>query len=405
MSIIKNNTVENEIYNVFDQRMERFEEFKKEDAYFYFQEVDSLDGAWVHTKNARKLMLTTYNYLGLLGDERIDEAAKNAIEKYGSGTHGVRVFGGTLSIHSQLEKKIAEFTGREDAMTFSSGFMTNVSTISTLVGRKDWVISDKLNHASIIDGCILSQAQFKRFKHNDMSDLEKVLRQAPENCTKLVVADAVFSMDGDIFNLPDAVELCRKYNALLMIDEAHSVGVIGETAHGIEEHFGIPGVIDIKMGTLSKAIPAIGGYIAGKERLINYMRHTARGSVFSAALPPPVVAAALKAFEIIEEEGNQLRKVLNTNVKYFIENLKKMGFNTGLTETPIVPIMLGEDSKAVHMTRICQENNIFILPVLTPAVAPGTARLRVNVTAKHTIEEIDYVLEVIARGGKQLGII
>lgn len=399
------NFVEHEIYNVFDQRMERFEAFKKEDAYYYFQEVDSLDGAWVHTKNARKLMLATYNYLGLLGDKRINEAAKNAIEKYGSGTHGVRVFGGTLSLHSQLEKKIAEFTGRDAAMAFSTGFMTNVSTVSALVGRKDWVISDKLNHASIIDGCILSQAQFKRFKHNDMDDLEKVLRQVPDNCTKLVVADAVFSMDGDIFNLPAAAELCRKYNALLMIDEAHSVGVIGETGHGIEEHFGIPGVIDIKMGTLSKAIPAIGGYIAGKEGLINYMRHTARGFVFSAALPPPSAAAALKAFEIIEEEGSRLQKILNTNVKYFIGNLKKAGFDTGLTETPIVPIMLGEDSKAVHMTRICQENNIFVLPVLTPAVPPGTARLRVNVTAKHTIEEIDYVLEVITRGGKQLGII
>ena len=238
----------------------------RNDMYFYLQPVEEIDGPWVYTGGQRKLMFATYSYLGLLKHPRIIQAAQAAAAKYGTGTHGVRLLGGTLDLHAKLEARIAQFCGREDAIAYSTGYVTNLATISSLVGRGDWVVSDRWNHASIVDGCLLSQGRFKRFRHNDMDDLERLLIQAPESVGKLVVADAVFSMDGDIFELPRAIELCRKYNARLMLDEAHSLGVLGASGHGIEEHFNMVGATDIMMGTLSKTIPGIGGYIAGDHQ-------------------------------------------------------------------------------------------------------------------------------------------
>ncbi|MFZ5595818.1 MAG: aminotransferase class I/II-fold pyridoxal phosphate-dependent enzyme [Bacillota bacterium] len=392
-------------YSEFDEAWQKLRYLKEAEIYYYFCEVDALEGAWVHTEGKRKLMFSTFNYLGLLGDKGINEAAKRAVDKYGTGTHGSRILGGTLTVHAKLEKKIAEFTGREDAIAFSTGYTTNLATIKTIAGDRGWIFSDELNHASIIDGCIISKSNVSIFKHNDMADLERVLRQAPVDCRKLVVADAVFSMDGDIFNLPEAVELCRRYNALLMVDEAHSVGAIGETCRGIEEYFGLHGSIDIKMGTMSKAIPAIGGYIASSGKIINYLRHYARGFIFTAALPPAMAAAAHKAFEIIEAEGAGLQKKIKYNVRYFTDGLRNSGFDTGVSETPIIPVILGDDITAMRMTRICQENNVFVLPVLTPAVPPGTARIRLNVTAGHTVDDLDFALEVLTAAGRELGII
>lgn len=273
-----------------DAMWERVKRTQEEDTYYYFQPVEEIDGPWVVTEGKRKLMFATYTYLGLINHPRIVAAAKAAADKYGSGTHGVRILGGTLDLHAQMERTIADFVGRDDAIVYSSGYVTNLATISTVVGKGDWVLSDKWNHASIVDGCVLARGEFKRFRHNDMNDLERQLRRAPESAGKLVVADAVFSMDGDIFDLPAAVELCRRYNARLMVDEAHSLGVLGATGKGIEEHFDMPGSIDVKMGTLSKTIPGIGGYIAGDEKFITFLRHSARGFVFSAALPPAVAA-------------------------------------------------------------------------------------------------------------------
>ncbi|HRJ45624.1 MAG TPA: aminotransferase class I/II-fold pyridoxal phosphate-dependent enzyme, partial [Caldilineaceae bacterium] len=293
-----------------DAMWDRVTQIQEDDTYYYFQPVEQLDGPWVVTEGKRKLMFATYTYLGLINHPRIVAAAKAAADKYGAGTHGVRILGGTLDLHAQMERTVANFVERDDAIVYSSGYVTNLATISTLVGRGDWVLSDKWNHASIVDGCMLARGEFKRYRHNDMDDLEKQLRRAPEGAGKLVVADAVFSMDGDIFNLPDAVEICHRYNARLMVDEAHSLGVLGTNGRGIEEHFDMPGSIDVKMGTLSKTIPGIGGYIAGDKKLITFLRHSARGFVFSAALPPAVAGAIIEAFHVLEDEGIERNEVL-----------------------------------------------------------------------------------------------
>lgn len=398
-----------DIEDAFAERIdavwERIQTAKSQNFYYYLQPIETLDGPWVTVAGKRKLMFATYTYLGLIQHPRVMAAAKAAIDHYGVGTHGVRVLGGTLDLHTKLEAKIAQFMGRQDAVVFSTGYVTNLATISTLLGRDDWVISDRWNHASIVDGCLLAQGKFKRFRHNDMQDLEKVLRRAPRRAGKLVVADAVFSMDGDIFPLPEAVELCRKYNARLMIDEAHSLGVLGATGRGIEEHFGMPGTIDIKMGTLSKTVPGIGGYIAGDRKLINFLRHSARGFLFSAAVPPAVAGAITEAFNVLQDEGQALNQKLQQNVEQFLTGLQQAGFDTGNTETPIVPIIVGTEERALIMTKYCQDNGIFVLPVLPPAVPEGTARLRANVTALHTEEDIKFALEIFIAAGKAAGVL
>jgi glycine C-acetyltransferase len=398
-------TAQDAFSHKIDAWWERTQAVQNEGLYYYFQPVENLDGPWVWVEGQRKLMFATYSYLGLLQHPRVLAAAQAALQKYGAGSHGVRILGGTLDLHNQLEARIADFTQRAAAIVYSSGYVTNLATISTLVGREDWVISDRWNHASIVDGCLLAQGEFRRFRHNDMADLERVLQQAPPEAGKLIVADAVFSMDGDIFNLPVAVELARHYGARLMIDEAHSLGVLGATGRGIEEHFNLWGVIDLKMGTLSKTIPGIGGYLAGDHKLISYLRHTARGFVFSAALPPSVVAGALAAFDVIEEEGVERNRLLQRNVRTFIHGLQAAGFDTGQTCTPIVPIMVGAEIVALRMTQYCQEYGVFVLPVLPPAVPSGTARLRANVTAAHTPEDIAFALDVFVRAGKLAGVI
>ena len=383
-----------------DESTARVQWAKDLDAYYYQQATSELDGAWVIVGGQRKLMFATYSYLGLLQHPYIEQASKAAIDKYGTGTHGVRLLGGTLDIHLQLENKIAQFHNRDAAIVYSSGYVTNLATISTIVGKDDWVISDKWNHASIVDGCALARGKFVRYRHNNMKDLERRLQQAPAKAGKLVIADAVFSMDGDIFPLPEAVELCRKYNARLMVDEAHSLGVLGATGHGIEEYFGMRGAIDIKMGTLSKTIPGVGGYITGDEDLINFLKHTARGFIFSAALPPAITAACHASFEVIEREGVARNQILTRNVDHFLGGLQDLGFDTGVSVTPIVPIITGDEERAMIMTHHLQENGVFVLPVLPPAVPHGYSRLRANVTASHTIEDIDFALGVFEEAGK-----
>jgi len=259
------------------------------------------DGARVRVQGREMLMFASYSYLGLLGHPKINAAAKAAIDEFGTGTHGVRTLAGSLDLHAELEEDLARFKQTEDAITFSSGYVTNLTAVSTLVGRHDAVICDKLNHASIVDGCLLSGAEFVRFRHNDMDDLGRCLQRAEGKGTRLVVVDAVFSMDGDIINLPRMVELCHEHRARLMVDEAHSVGVLGRTGRGIEEHFGLGSVIDLKMGTLSKTIPSVGGYLAGGRDLIHLIRHTSRAYIFSAALPPAQTAAAKAALEVMLE--------------------------------------------------------------------------------------------------------
>jgi len=383
----------------------RLGDLRKADLYYYNLPVQELRGGSRVIVNGQEMgMYASYSYLGLVGHPRINAAAIKAIENFGSGTHGVRTLAGSLTIHKELEETIAEFKGTEAAITYSSGYATNLSVISSLVGRGDYVISDKLNHASIVDGCLMSGAKFIRFRHNDMEALHDRLKQIPEGASKLLVADAVFSMDGDIIDFPKLVELCQSYNAWLMIDEAHSLGVLGKTGRGIEEYFGMEGTIDIKMGTLSKTIPSVGGYIAGKFDLIDYLRHVSRAYIFSAALPPAQAAAANEAFKVILDEPWRIEK-LTANTKHFIQGLQERGFDTMLTETAIVPVLCGSDEVAFTMTGVAQHNGIFVLPVVSPAVPPGLARLRATVTASHEPDEIDYALNVIEKAGRSVGLI
>ncbi|HSJ85811.1 MAG TPA: aminotransferase class I/II-fold pyridoxal phosphate-dependent enzyme [Anaerolineales bacterium] len=385
--------------------MDRVSLAKENDLYFYNQPVEEiLPGMKVRVRGREMGMYASYSYLGLVNHPRINEAARKAIDQFGTGTHGVRSLAGTLTIHTELEETIADFKHAEAALTYSSGYATNLSVVSTLMGRGDYVFSDKLNHASIVDGCLMSGAEFRRFRHNDMEHLEGLLRNAPPDVAKLVIADSVFSMDGDIIDLPKVLELCKKYNAWLMIDEAHSIGVLGETGRGIEEHFGLGDVIDIKMGTLSKTIPSVGGYVAAKKEIVTYLRHASRAYIFSAALPPAQAAAASEAFKVILDEPERIEK-LNLNTKQFIGGLKSMGFDTMLTETAIVPVLCGDDETAFRMTREAQHNDVFVLPVVSPAVPEGLARLRATVTAAHEPSEIERAMDVIGEAGKKLGVI
>lgn len=384
---------------------DRIHYLKTNDLYFYNQPVEEMRGGAKAVVHGREMgMYASYSYLGLVGHPRINEAAKKAVDKFGTGTNGVRTLAGTLTIHNELEETIANFKHTEGAITYTSGYATNLSVISTMMGRGDYVFSDKINHASIVDGCLMSGAEFRRYRHNDMEHLEGLLKNAPADVAKLVIADSVFSMDGDIIDLPKMVELCKKYNAWLMIDEAHSLGVLGEKGTGIEEYYNLYGAIDIKMGTLSKTIPSVGGYVAAKEEIITYLRHASRAYIFSAALPPGQAAAANEAFKVILDEPWRIER-LNANTKQFIDGLKNMGFNTLLTETAIVPVICGDDDTAFAMTREVQHKDVFVLPVVSPAVQEGLARLRATVTAAHEPSDIEHAMEVIETAGKKLGLI
>lgn len=384
---------------------EREQYLRQAGLYFYNQAISEIRGGARVLVNGREMgMYASYSYLGLIGHPRINQAAKAAVDLYGTGTHGVRTLAGSLKIHQALEETIADFKHTEAAITFSSGYVTNLTVVSTLVGRDDYVISDKLNHASIVDGCLMSGAKFIRFKHNDMEALEQRLSQLPSEAAKLVITDAVFSMDGDIINFPKLVELCQSHKAWLMMDEAHSIGVLGASGRGIEEHFGMPNTIDIKMGTLSKTIPSVGGYVAGKTEVIQYLRHASRAYIFSAALPPAQAAASNEAFKVILDEPWRVEK-LRANTTQFITGLKQRGFDTMLTETAIVPILCGQDETAFSMTKYAQERDVFVLPVVSPAVPVGLARLRTTITTAHEKSEIEHAMNIIEEAGEKLGLI
>jgi glycine C-acetyltransferase len=383
---------------------ERASYLRERDWYHYLQASDAVRGSKVVVNGREMLMLASYSYLGLIHHPRIDKAARAAVGEFGSGTHGVRLLAGTTRLHNQLEETIAQFKGAEAAVAYSSGYVTNVAAVSTLCGRHDVVFCDRLNHASIVDGCRLGMAKFVRFRHNDLADLRKKLDAAKPDAGKLVVVDAVFSMDGDIVDLPGLHELCEEYGAWLMVDEAHSVGVLGETGHGIEEHFGLEGCVDVKMGTLSKTIPSVGGYIAGDAEMVSYLKHASRAFVFSAALPPAAVAAATAALEVIEDEPERV-KTVQRNTQYFLQRLQDSGFDTLNSETPIVPIICGTEERAYEMSRLSQMEDVFVLPVVAPAVPEETSRLRATVTAAHSMQEIDYAVDVLERAGRRLGLL
>ena len=385
--------------------LNRVDEVQKADLYYYNQPITELLGGSKVLVNGREMdMFASYSYLGLIGHPRINKAASAAIDKYGTGTHGVRSLAGSLDVHIELEETISDFKNAESAITYSSGYVTNLTVISTLMGRHDYVYSDKLNHASIVDGCLMSGAKFVRYKHNDLEELRKKMKSASSEASKLVVADSVFSMDGDLIDLPNLVELCQEFGAYLMVDEAHSVGVLGEKGTGIEEHYGMDSVIDIKMGTLSKTIPSVGGYVAGNKELIRFLRHGSRAYIFSAALPPAQAAAASEAFKVILDEPWRVDK-LRDNARQFIGGLQERGFDTMDTETAIVPVLCKQDELAYAMTRVAQRKDIFVLPVVSPAVPDGLARLRATVTAAHESDSIENAMNIIEEAGKDLGVI
>lgn len=379
--------------------------YREQDLYFYLEEIEEVlpHGHVRVAGHGEMIMLGSYSYLGLIRHPAIDQAAKQAVDQYGTGTHGVRLLAGTLTIHNQLEKRIAAFKNTDGAITFSSGYVANLATISGLLRRNDVVVCDKLNHASIVDGCLLSQASFRRFRHNDMEHLERRLREASDAERVLVVVDAVFSMDGDVINLPEVSRLCKEYGAYLMVDEAHSVGVLGETGHGIEEHFGLPAdAVDIKMGTLSKTIPSAGGYVAGDHELIEFLRHEARGFVFSAALPPASAAAACAALDVIESEPQRV-KDLQRNYGHFSSTLRNAGFDLLESETAILPVMCYDLERAVMLAHHCQQRGIFVQAVVAPVVPEGLSRLRATVSASHLIEDLDFCAETLIRGAQEIG--
>jgi glycine C-acetyltransferase len=375
--------------------------------YFYLEATDSyLPEARVNVVgHGQLIMLSSYSYLDLNGHPKINKAAHAAIDRFGTGTHGVRLLSGTLDLHRELEKRIARFKQTEAAITFSSGYIANMSVITTLLEGNDTVICDKLDHASIVDGCMLTRAKFVRFRHNDMDHLETCLRDQANRGRKLVVVDAVFSMDGDVINLPEVSSLCRQYGAMLMVDEAHSLGVLGRTGHGIEEHFGLSAdSVDIKVGTLSKAIPSMGGYAAGSARLCEILAHQARGFIYSAALPAPAVAAARAALDVIEEEPERVQ-ALQRNINYFGARLRAAGFALPDSNSAIFPIICGDDWQGWHLARYCQRHGVYVQSIPHPVVPKGTARLRASVTSAHNAEVLDHCVGIMRDGAKQVGIL
>ena len=387
-----------------EETNERAKRMKENDSFFYLKSIEGSSGAHTRIEGREMLMFASYNYLGLISHPKVKEAAKKAIDEYGTGAAGVRFLAGTTRAHEELEKKIAQFKKTDDAVTYSSGYVTNLAALTTLCQRGDLLIMDKLVHASIIDGCILSGANHRSFLHNDMDSLERILAQSDGYQNKLIVIDAVYSMDGDIANLPEISRLAKKYKAKLMVDEAHSIGVIGKTGHGIEEYFGLENSVDIYMGTLSKTIPAIGGYLAGDKDLISFLKLSSRPFIFSASLPPVAVLTAKACFEVIEDEP-ELVVQLQKNMKQFREGLQEMGYNTGNSETAIVPIMVGDEEKTLQLCKKINEEGVFICPILFPAVPRGTNRLRAHVLASHTAEDIEKALDIFKQAGKSLGII
>jgi len=348
------------------------------------------------------IMLGSNNYLGLTHHPKVIEAATAAMKKYGTGCTGSRLLNGTLDLHEKLESDLAEFVGHEAAIVFSTGYQTNLGTISALVSRDDVILIDKLDHASIVDGCTMADGEMLRFRHNDLSDLEAELNAlADRPGGRLVAVDGVFSMEGDIAPVAGLVEVCKKYGARLFVDEAHSLGVIGPTGAGAMDHCGMKGKADLVMGTFSKSFACIGGFLAGDEPVIHYLKHHARPLLFSAAMPPGAVATVAAALEIIKQEPERRERVLE-NGRYLRDGLRGLGFETGPTETPIVPVIIGPIDKTMFFWRQMLDHGIFTNAVVPPAVPPNACRLRTSCIATHTREQLDRVLDVFAKVRKRL---
>lgn len=375
--------------------------------YPYFHPIQSAPGDEVVVDGRKCIMIGSNNYLGLVNHPKVKEAAAKAAMKFGTGCTGSRFLNGTLDLHIELEGKLAEFVGKKRALVFSTGFQTNLGTISCLAGKRDAIIIDREVHASIVDGCRLSYAKVYKFAHNDMADLERVManaRRIHQSGGLMLVVDGVFSMEGDIIDLPRAVELCKKYQIRILVDDAHAVGVLGKTGAGTAEHFGLTDEVDLIMGTFSKSFAGIGGFVAGDDDVIDYVQHHARTMIFSASIPPSAAAAVLAALEVMKEEPER-RERLWQNAQRIMREFRALGLNIGHTATPIVPIMVGDDHLCFTFWKALLENGLFTNPVVAPAVAPGGAMLRTSYTATHTDGQLDRVVEIVGRIAKQVGLI
>jgi 8-amino-7-oxononanoate synthase len=381
-----------------------YEQVREAGIYPYYRAISSGQDPVVTHNGKQLVMLGSNNYLGLTNHPEVKEAAAIALALFGTGCAGSRLLNGTLDIHLELEARLATFLGREDVLTFSTGFQANLGVLSCLLQRSDVALLDGLNHASIIDGCRLGFGKTHKFLHNDMADLERKLANVSDEKGKLVVVDGVFSMEGDTAKLPEIVELKNRYGARLMVDDAHGLGVFGDEGRGTPEHFGVEDQVDLVMGTFSKSLATVGGFIAGRADVIDFIRHKARSAIFSAAPPPPSVAAAIKALEIIEREPER-RKNLWENARFMKREFETLGFDTGASESPVIPLVIGEDVAAFAMTRKLQERGVFANPVITPAVPPGRSMMRTSYMATHTMEQLERALEAFAAVGREMGVI
>jgi glycine C-acetyltransferase len=366
--------------------------------------AEGAQGRAITIDGKQVLNFCSNNYLGLAGDERLKQAAIRCLEEEGFGAGASRLVCGNMTAHRRLEKRLAEFKGTDDCLVFSTGYMANVGIISSVCGRGDLILADKLNHASIIDGIRLSGAAFQRYPHLDMAALERLLKESGIYRKKLIITDSVFSMDGDVAPLERIVALAKQYQAMVMVDEAHAFGVLGKNGKGAVEHFGLEGQIDIQMGTLSKAAGAFGAYCCGSQELIQYLINRARSFIYTTGMPPAVAAAARAAVDIIEGEPRR-REYLNNAAEQLRGELRQAGFDTGNSETPIIPVIVGDPAVAVEFSRRLFEKGIFVQAIRPPTVPQNTARLRVTVMATHTREDLDLLLEQVRDVGKELGVV
>ncbi|MBF0463877.1 MAG: aminotransferase class I/II-fold pyridoxal phosphate-dependent enzyme [Nitrospirae bacterium] len=373
--------------------------------YPYFRMIESAQDPMVTINGRQVVMAGSNNYLGLTSHPKVKEAAIEATRLYGTGCAGSRFLNGTLDIHVALENKLAKFMKTEAALIFTTGFQVNLGVISALVGKDDTAVLDKMNHASIIDGCRLSYGEVKKFRHNNMEDYERVLKEVSESGrSTLTVVDGVFSMEGDIVNLPGLVTVAKKYNSKVMVDDAHGIGVLGRTGRGTAEHFGLESEVDLIMGTYSKSLASVGGFIAGKEDIIHYIKHCARSLMFSASPTPAATATVSAALDIIESEPERMENLWK-NTRKMMEGFKSMGFKIGHTQTPIVPVIVGEDELAYKMCKMLHDEGVFVNVAVSPAVSPGMSLVRTSYMATHTDEHLDIILSAFQKTGRAFGVI
>ncbi len=372
--------------------------------YPYFRVIESDQDTVVTISGKRVLMFGSNSYLGLTNHPLIKEASIEAIKKYGSGCAGSRFLNGTLDIHIELEEKLAKYVGKEESLVYSTGFQVNIGVISAVTGRDDYIILDELDHASIIEGRRLSFSSALKYRHNDMASLEKALKSCKADKIKLIVVDGIFSMEGDIVDLPGIVELSKKYGASIFVDEAHSLGVIGKNGAGSASHFGLTDDVDLIMGTFSKSLASIGGFIASDKETINFLKHNSRSLIFSASITPASTASVLAALEIIMREPERIEK-LWANTNYALDNLRVMGFDIGHTESPIIPLYVRDNLKTFKLTKMLMDDGVFVNPVVSPAVSSDSSLIRFSLMATHTFEQIDYALDKISKNAKKLQII